>query len=710
MTYTMRVEHRDGTTAAPSLNFVRHIDEFGRMPQLEFGTDRDSALDAGLQEADDEVYLMDDGVKDEGGLLRDTRTQRAKTKLYMDGFEQYAVDAPRGPTNETLTGTDKAIVEGAVDDVPQLTKGTINQTATDLLIVANYASPARVIRQVRNVAAGEIRYNVDKSVDYVDEVGADKTGTVLSPSRGNFHVLSADKRTGEGATHLKCLGMGSGDAQKETEAIASQYNASDDREVWATYEDTEIIDQSTLDNVCQIVADEMYDGRVQVKGWVYGEAVDVGDKFHVEYPPKNIDRDLSVIKAVRIIDVHGERYKVTLANQRFVEGERDKKIREDVGKYVRGEIRSGLGQYDDIGNAPAYTGEAGYLVWVTGDGPTTPSGVYTYRPNEGYEQVSTVDDFRWHQYEYGDLADGDKTVSSNETLSGVKFYNTFDVQSGNTVTVAQGENLIVYADDIIVDGTINGFGGADGGIGGAGGKGVDNISTSVDEMNGEAGPVGGYSPTAAGGSGGEGGSDPSNQDGGDGGAGGSAPTSEENRLYHRTGTPVPNIAGVVDLSVRAGAGGGGGGGASDTGGGGDNDGGSPGSAVGGGGGGAITSNDGSTNGGDGGAGGAAVILMANTIRGTGEVDVRGGGGDPPNNTGGTDNTGGGGGGGGSGGAIIMIADDLQEWSSRTHDVAAGGGFNPAGSGQGVGGAGADGEQGFRYGFDRDARTTFGGMV
>lgn len=707
MTNTIRVEHRDGTTDTLPFSSTRFIRQFGKQDKLELWTDRDEANAAGLQKQDDEVYWDTSGSAHRGGILRDIRRGGdGKARLIIDGFEQYGIDAARSPANDIRTGTDKELVEQAINDVTALSIGSTEQTASGLTITAHNASPARVIRQVRNAAGGEIQYNVDKSVDYVDSLGADKTGTLLAPRRRNVTDFTInEKGGGRGGNHVKCLGAGSGDAQLDTTATASQFSGSD-RTIWATYEDVEIVEQSTLDNVCQIVADEMYGGRTEVELLANGVTPELGDQYHVEKPEDDLDADLYVVKVVEIEDVQGRRYKLTLSDQRFLDGDLERDIRENVERYVRAETRSGLGEYDDIGNAPALQDQGGYLVWVTGDGPTTPGGVHVFRPGEGYNRVADVDDLRPRLYEYGDLSDGDTVFSSNATVSGVKFYNTFEVQSGVTLSVASGENLIVYAQDAVINGTIDGSG-ADGGGGAGGDAALENDPDTSHETpggDGANGIDGTYAPSAAGGAGGAGGNAGQPVSGGEGGDGGSAPNSEEARLWPHTGTPTPELMPALDLHTRAGAAGAGGGGEANTtstrASGGD------GSVPGAGGGGAIR--NGEVTGGDGGEGGALIVIMAESFSGTGTIDASGGGGTFGTNTeGNPENNYGGGGGGGSGGAIIVISDDISDWASQTHDVSEGNGVNPADDANGIsGGSGQEGEVGFVYGFDRDTRTVF----
>ena len=94
--------------------------------------------------------------------------------------------------------------------------------------------------------------------------------------------------------------------------------------------------------------------------------------------------------------------------------------------------------------------------------------------------------------------EGTVTIATNQTMSGVHFYNNFTLNSGTTITIpAGGQRLVIVATGTItINGTINGTG-----AGSPGGSGGTNGSNG----NGQAGGGGGGGPGViylAGGSGG----------------------------------------------------------------------------------------------------------------------------------------------------------------------------------------------------------------
>lgn len=108
---------------------------------------------------------------------------------------------------------------------------------------------------------------------------------------------------------------------------------------------------------------------------------------------------------------------------------------------------------------------------------------------------------------------GDMTISQNITLLGtINLSGQFKVNSGVTVTVAQGCPLVVNAADIIVDGVINAD--AAGNLGGAGGGGAGayaNCGQEDDQLN--TGGAGSGGTAAAGAGGGAGGANGTNSNG-----------------------------------------------------------------------------------------------------------------------------------------------------------------------------------------------------
>lgn len=300
---------------------------------------------------------------------------------------------------------------------------------------------------------------------------------------------------------------------------------------------------------------------------------------------------------------------------------------------------------------------------------------------------------------WGDGSDGARTVSSSTTIDETaKFYTTFTLNAGQTLTASERGMTIFANESITINGTITtagkgtlGIAGSTtGGIGGAtnssnqgnaaqsGGEAVTEKAESAYLFTGKQGGAGGNA-----GAGGHSNANPAQLGGASSSAGGVV-----------TGNPFISKTYQIFLTFLTtpalyGAGGGGGscGGAGGSGGGG----------TGGAGG------NGAGNAGDGGNGGGYVVLIAPSITIASTAVINSNGNNGTNATGtstagaaGSGNGGGGGGGGGSGGgsggnggSIIFLYDTLTEVSGSSLTVAGGtGGTATAGSSGGSNGGGS----------------------
>jgi len=292
---------------------------------------------------------------------------------------------------------------------------------------------------------------------------------------------------------------------------------------------------------------------------------------------------------------------------------------------------------------------------------------------------------------WGDGSDGARTVSSSTTIDETaKFYTTFTLNAGQTLTASERGITIFANESITINGTITtagkgtlGIAGSTtGGTGGAqnngsnngnpaqsGGEAVTEKAESAYVFTGKQGGAGGN-----GGYGGHGNSNPAKSGGASSAGGGVVagnPFISKTYQIFLTFLTTPALYG-------AGGGGGGCGGA----------GGSGGDGTGGAGG------NGAGNAGSGGNGGGYVVLIAPSITIASTAVINSNGNNGTNATGtssagssGSGNGGGGGGGGGSGGgsggnggSIIFLYDTLTEVSGSSLTVAGGsGGTGTAGS-------------------------------
>ena len=272
---------------------------------------------AELDPSDDFVFLERAGSDEFGGILRDVSRRGTTIELVVDSFERAARDAAPSDATESISGSDRSLIRNAVDDVPELDRGTIELTAGDLEFDIHHASPALRMKLVREATGAEMRFNADQTVDYQSSVGADKTGTTLSPSNQQFvNSIRVDEETGPvTANHLRVIGAdgSSADASVTTTSIT--------RDKWrrAYFRDTS--DEATLQRRGETLLEELRDPWLQVRATLSDPpngAIDPrpGDEYRVEIPRKGVAETLTVREATaRINPSAGDTYEVVLSNR-----------------------------------------------------------------------------------------------------------------------------------------------------------------------------------------------------------------------------------------------------------------------------------------------------------------------------------------------------------------------------------------------------------
>jgi hypothetical protein len=303
---------------------------------------------------------------------------------------------------------------------------------------------------------------------------------------------------------------------------------------------------------------------------------------------------------------------------------------------------------------------------------------------------------------WGGGGDGNVTISSNTTLSDVKYYGNLVINSGVTITKAASPLIIYAKGTITVNGTIDMSG--KGGSGGSQKTSQGNGNTGGTSINMQQG-TGSTGGQGAGGQGGgsyPGGQDNAAQAGGDGGSGGAGGANSS--------SVSPNTKHVTKYTMSetnfVGAGGGSGGGGGNGGNSGFPNNTSPCSGV-------INGSNAASGkgiGGAGGAGGGMIVLICNSvvigsggvIKTNGDNGSAGTGGmlsEDYNSSGcnfGGDSGAGGGGAGGNGGYIYLVYNSLTNNGSNNITVNGGTG-GAAGTGghtsNGVSAAGANGTVG-----------------
>jgi hypothetical protein len=270
-----------------------------------------------LDPSDDLVFLERAGSDEFGGILGDITRRGTTIELLVDSFQQAARDAPPSGATESISGADRSLIQNAVDDVPELDRGTIELTAGDLQFDIHHASPALRMKLVREATGAEMRFNADQTVDYQPSVGGDKTNTTLSPSNQQFvDSIRVDEETGPvTANHLRVIGADGSSADASVTVIDIA------REKWrrAYFRDTS--DEATLQRRGETLLEELRNPWLQARATLSDPpngSLDPrpGDEYHVEIPKKDVDEDLTVREATaRINASDGDTYEVVLSNR-----------------------------------------------------------------------------------------------------------------------------------------------------------------------------------------------------------------------------------------------------------------------------------------------------------------------------------------------------------------------------------------------------------
>jgi len=351
---SIRVEHPDGTEDILEHRADEVIRKFGKTGMARLFTLRRETTDVTLQEDIDEVYLVgDDGTNAFGGVLKDIERGGSEVELVVDSFERLAREAQPTPGGQRRDGVaDDTLVQEAIDAVPQLTAGTIQQLEANLTFVFSHSSQAKKIRTVEEATPGEVQYNADKTVDYVDRLGQDKSDTItISPEAQNLDGDISVKQKGGGkkCTHLRMLGVGEGRHQVEVNVVPDTdtqsyqnkvtYTGHDwepgDRRIWDSLSNKEVTKPSTLETEGLTQIAEINDEFVEVEATLKGVDVELGDTVHVSKPKENIDRALRIVEWTRIDDHEGLRYECVLSSRQKTRSSPGEKGRKDVERYNR---------------------------------------------------------------------------------------------------------------------------------------------------------------------------------------------------------------------------------------------------------------------------------------------------------------------------------------------------------------------------------------
>lgn len=321
MTERIRLVETDGTPHEIGHLRSTQMRELGKKWKARAWVPRGALSDVTIEEGDTEAYVNTDANGDEfGGRLRDVAWDVSEVLLLIDSFER---DMIQGEPTGDGTGDarfenadDTAIVQDAVDRVDTVQTGTLDGVLGSLSFRFAYVSPARMTRVVDEIA-GDVAYRPDGTLDYVNSIGDDRTGTTLSPDAhpvdGAFQVSRAgdDRKVNK----LVMLGAGEGPAQVQQTVTAPGFDASVDREKWGVYVNKAIADADTLQTYGQALVSELATDTVEVVTTIRGQAASIGDSYHLQSAAKNVDTDLRAVRVETSLSNDGRTQRVTFSNR-----------------------------------------------------------------------------------------------------------------------------------------------------------------------------------------------------------------------------------------------------------------------------------------------------------------------------------------------------------------------------------------------------------
>lgn len=329
----------------------RYEREIGEMATLEIDVNRDDADGIAFDRKEDEVEL--DGVATQ--RLWDVEKDGSVWTLVCYSWERDGQREEPTPGGDKREGTDEELVTDLVTNggPGSWTLGSTVELTGGMAFVFNHARPHEALRRVEKNVPGELAWRDDKSVDYVDELGDDKTGSVtLAPGNGTLEggleVIEQGREFD--ATHIRVIGAHEGEAQVYANLVPSLDSATYENRVdydvggrwsdgdtrdWGRWENKDVADQDTVEEEAAALGDDLDDELVEVRASVDASEVgglSLGDWVRVEKPAADLDRDMRVHRIETILTDATTRHDVLLSTRSRVRDDDNRRIR-DIQRF-----------------------------------------------------------------------------------------------------------------------------------------------------------------------------------------------------------------------------------------------------------------------------------------------------------------------------------------------------------------------------------------
>lgn len=300
----------------------------------------------GIDDANSEFRLYVDGALTHSGRLSSIDERLTRAEFTIGSWEEDAREAEPGPTMDTYTNvSDTAIAKDAINKVPSLTQGTIEEVEPTISMLFNRASPAAMLRDLARATGAEVSYNADKTVDYVQTVGTEKRNIDaqhLTANTGRIEHAKVKTDERRHVTHVMVLGAGEGDAQVVGTATSADYSAGD-REVWMKHKDKRVKYDASASRMAQDLIDEMdaVDRHVvmNIEGIEVEPKPEPGDWYDVRDVRHGIDHEVRILKVTRTVNATNDVVTAEASNMPFLEQQtrgHDARQRAEISEGVEG--------------------------------------------------------------------------------------------------------------------------------------------------------------------------------------------------------------------------------------------------------------------------------------------------------------------------------------------------------------------------------------
>jgi len=321
--------------------------EIGKMRRARITVPREDATAVTLNEKEDDIELV--GVD----TLRLVDIETGGPEWVLVCFSYEWVEKTVEPTagGNTRSGSDADLVNGWITDVPEWSAGTVTQQATGLEFVFNHASPAEGLRRIEKNVPGELLFRDTGTVDYINRLGSDKTGSVtLSAANQTIEdEISITKRGRElDGTHIRVLGAHEGEAQFFANLVPSDDSATYENRVnystsrwsdgdtrdWDRYSNKDVTDQATIEEEAAELGTEITERLVEAKATTTLD-LEIGDSVQVTKSDADLDRSMRVHR-VKEISHGGTTKRELLLSTRTIMRSDDSEDLRDIQRFNSG--------------------------------------------------------------------------------------------------------------------------------------------------------------------------------------------------------------------------------------------------------------------------------------------------------------------------------------------------------------------------------------